>query len=177
MVPRSCRRAESGCGVSRMTFSASPEESQYFWARVIRSENNDACWLWTLVCEKAGYGSFMFRGKKTKAHRFAFLVSGGKLQTGDVVRHTCDNPPCCNPNHLLAGSQRDNYWDSFERGRASCGSSSHLAKLIEVDVVNIRLDPRSQTQIANEYGVSQSTISLIKSGKKWKCVPMPLELS
>ena len=50
------------------------------------------------------------------AHREAFFQAYGFYPT--VVRHRCDNPPCVNPAHLLAGTQRDNLQDMFDRGRA-----------------------------------------------------------
>jgi hypothetical protein len=35
------------------------------------------------------------------------------------VLHHCDNPPCCNPLHLYAGTQRQNIHDAIARGRFS----------------------------------------------------------
>jgi hypothetical protein len=52
------------------------------------------------------------------AHRVAFEQTWGiTLRPGQVVRHTCDNPPCINPLHLIVGTVGDNNRDIVERGR------------------------------------------------------------
>jgi hypothetical protein len=51
-------------------------------------------------------------------HRLSFIVFNGPLLPGQVVRHTCDNPPCVNPKHLIAGTHADNMADMVKRGRA-----------------------------------------------------------
>lgn len=93
----------------------SPEK---FWARVDKRGPDD-CWPWTGGHDGSdGYGR-AYDGKRTRqAHDIAWeLSTGKKLRRGRLVRHTCDNPPCCNPKHLLDGTQRDNYADSARRGR------------------------------------------------------------
>jgi hypothetical protein len=55
-----------------------------------------------------------------RATRLVFEQTWGvKLKPGQVIRHTCDNPPCVNPLHLMVGTQRDNSQDMAQRGRAS----------------------------------------------------------
>lgn len=72
-----------------------------------------------------GYGVFGV-GQSTKlAHRAAYEVHHGvTLSSGQVVRHSCDNPPCCNPAHLILGTQLDNIRDMDERGRARRGANT-----------------------------------------------------
>ena len=43
---------------------------------------------------------------------------GRRLETHEVVRHSCDNPPCFLFEHLLLGTSADNSADAIERGRA-----------------------------------------------------------
>lgn len=53
-----------------------------------------------------------------KAHRVVYAQHFGKDAIRNrEVRHTCDNPPCCNPEHLLAGTHAENMQDMAERGR------------------------------------------------------------
>src|SRR6267142_4291480 len=67
----------------------------------------DECWPWTGgIFLKDGYGrvSFKINGKNKSwdAHRAAYEVHVGAVPQGLVVRHTCDNPICCNyKNHLM----------------------------------------------------------------------------
>lgn len=66
-----------------------------------------------------GYGRLGLPGqnKRVQAHRHVWETLHRPLLPGEVVRHTCDNPPCVAPEHLIVGSQRDNVADMIERGR------------------------------------------------------------
>ena len=58
-----------------------------------------------------------YEGKKrptTKHRRVHFEATGEWPQ---VVRHTCDNPRCINPTHLIGGTYADNMRDCKERNR------------------------------------------------------------
>ena len=86
--------------------------------------------------------------------------------------HSCDVPACVNPNHLSAGTHRDNMADMVVKGRASSlkGTSHNMAKLTEAQVVEIYHAEGPQKEIAATYGVNQSQISVIKTKKQWKHV-------
>lgn len=92
---------------------------------------------------------------------------------GKVVRHTCDNPRCINPEHLIIGTQADNMRDMVERGRQASGSRLPQTKLTNAIVAQIRsrYTPRCVVNggaaLAREYGVDQSIISKIINNKIW----------
>ena len=92
-----------------------PEEIERFWSYVDTSGGDDACWLWKGQINHNGYGLFSIKGKKTIASRMAAIIALGPLPEGRIVCHHCDNPPCCNPNHLYFGTARDNMRDAIER--------------------------------------------------------------
>ncbi len=106
----------------------------------------------------AGYGlDYDPETQKTiGAHRLVFKQTYGYLPP--VVMHTCDNPVCVNPEHLKAGSQKDNIQDCVRKGRY-VGPS----KLNAMQVAQIRADIRSQRAIAIDYGVDPSTIANVKN--------------
>ena len=75
------------------------------------------CWLWTGCRNEKGYGFFRLQGNSILAHRFAFVVYGGKEPGELLICHHCDNPPCVNPAHLFMGSDQENTRDSWNKGR------------------------------------------------------------
>lgn len=75
----------------------------------------DECWEWTGKRQASGHGKFSVQMTWVPASRVMFYLVEGWWPP--VVRHTCDNPPCVNPAHLLAGTQADNLRDMVERGR------------------------------------------------------------
>jgi hypothetical protein len=79
-----------------------------------------------------------------------------------IVRHTCDNPPCVNPAHLLVGTQADNALDMVKRRR-------HGKEKLTPDMVReIRRRPKTPGAIkamAAEFGVHPQTITEIRHGR------------
>lgn len=144
-----------------------------FNARLHRNPDN-GCWEWMGPRQKDGYGFLRAEGNFWLAHRWAWTVANGPIPSGLLVRHRCDNPPCCNPEHLLLGTDADNKRDSMERGRhkwpIKLGENHGAAKLTADKVRAIRADSRPQRQIAAAYGIGQPHVSDIKTGKKWSHV-------
>lgn len=52
-----------------------------------------------------------------KAYQVAYELSHGPIQIGHYILHACDNPLCCNPAHLSAGTPQQNAVDMHRRGR------------------------------------------------------------
>ena len=77
------------------------------------------CWNWLHGLNADGYGWLRGAdGKNTRAHCFTYKMFVGEAPVGMVVRHTCHNRKCCNPDHLLLGTQQDNMRDMVEAGRS-----------------------------------------------------------
>jgi hypothetical protein len=83
--------------------------------KIDRRGPND-CWPWTAGHTRYGYGYIRLGKKTVSAHRAVFALTH-TLNDTTVVRHSCDNRLCCNPGHLLAGTQQDNIDDMMKRGR------------------------------------------------------------
>ena len=143
----------------------------------VEKQRDTGCWLWAGTLDGGGYGVFFWgpHGRKHKgAHRVAyaaFVADPGALH----VCHRCDNPRCCNPEHLFLGTPAQNHRDKVAKGRANTpnGERSGSSKLTADCVLGIvrRLEAGDrQADIAKDYGVSAPVISYISTGKAWQHV-------
>lgn len=149
-----------------------------FWSWVAKTE---ACWEWQGQRTTAGYG--VLRPKSTDrrgiyAHRFSFELHHRPLEPGEEVCHRCDNPPCVNPDHLFAGSHADNMADMARKGRGATrpilGEAHHFARLTDEQVLEIRARcaaGENQHDIAREFGVVNSNVSMIHRRQTWRHLP------
>lgn len=153
--------------------SAPPEVR--FRAKVDTSGGPEACWPWLGCRQSSGYGQFWPVPKKVRmrAHRYAWELTYGAIPAGLCARHKCDNPECCNPEHLGLGTHADNMQDRAVRLTGARGSKLRQAKFGEQDVVAIRQRYHAgelQRVLAAEFGVGQDVISRLVNGKTWRHV-------
>ena len=128
-------------------------------------------------CAKMGYAGCMYLGRKEQMHRAVYCEANGvaiKSIKGKVVRHTCDNPRCINPTHLLLGTTADNMRDKVARGRQTRGTDQAAARLTEDAVRSIRsrykayCKTNGSVALAREFGVTSSTITKVAGGQSWQ---------
>lgn len=137
---------------------------------------SEGCWLWTGSVHDFGYGTFMCQGVHVYAHRVSYELFIGPIPKGLLVRHRCDNPPCCQPAHLLPGTDADNVRDMDERGRrvaaGSRGSSNPGARLSEADVLHIRAmhadGQWDAADLSESFGITRKTVYSIVNRKTWR---------
>jgi hypothetical protein len=135
-----------------------------FWSKVDVREPTE-CWPWRGGASSQGYGRFKVHGKLISAHHFAWLLIRGPIPEyegyhGTVLRHGCDNPRCCNPFHLRAGTQLDNVRDMDAKGRRVIGTRSRFT---DGQLRAIAADPRPNSVVAAEYGTVKSYVQRIKA--------------
>ncbi len=142
---------------------------EYFY-KAIKLETDD-CVEWPYSINKNGYGKVKYKGKRTYVHRLALmLVVGEGPEDKPLALHKpaiCHNPNCFNPRHLYWGSYKDNNADTILDGTSTRGERSGASKLTEAQVLEIRTDTRVHRVIAEQYGVSDRTVSFIKNRKIW----------
>ena len=138
----------------------------------------NGCMVWNKSRTKGGYGQKGMNGTKYYTHRLVCEIVHGAPESKQEVLHSCDNPPCCNPNHLAWGTRKQNVADMLAKGRnrsnGPSGENHGMSKLTRMDVVEIRILSKNGfvlTDLAKMYGVSAAQIHLIVTRKEWKEVP------
>ena len=164
-----------------------PTREERFWSYVDRSGE---CWLWKKTLNEHGYGVFGWpvngKPRMQLAHRLAWTLTKG-APTQNVL-HSCDNPPCVNPDHLFLGTQRENMEDAARKGRVAKertkthrparvgnwarrpGEGAPYRKLTWAQVTDIRsryMAGESQVALGRAFGVTNSAIWYVVHNKTW----------
>lgn len=126
----------------------------------------DDCWEWQRHCNAKGYGQIQGPAGLMLAHRAAYILDQGSIPDEMAVLHSCDNPPCCNPRHLRAGTRQDNTDDMWERGRQRIPVElrNGRCKLSHADIAAIReahAGGESCKAIARRLGLHPSYVGRI----------------
>lgn len=107
----------------------------------------DGCLIWTGALDDHGYGRIS-RGAQgngyARTHRVAWeLAHEADIPDGMIICHRCDNPPCCNPDHLFVGTHEDNSQDMMSkdrgRGQIPVGQAHPNARLSDAQVAELRI--------------------------------------
>jgi len=137
-----------------------------FWSKVNKNTDN-GCWEWSGCKDRKGYGEFRIFGDNYQAHRIAYMLANGGIPSNISVCHKCDNPKCCNPDHLFAGTNRDNMIDLLLKGKKPD------TKLNPQSVKSIReafKNGVSRAELRQKYNISATCLNSLLRGEKWAYV-------
>lgn len=165
-----------------------------FFAKV---KKTPTCWYWTAGIRGGnnGYGHANYYGKAMGAHCASYLIHNGEnsIPKGMLVRHTCDNRRCVNPDHLVLGTYQDNAEDRMLRNRSNAargknhwtkrhpewmrygykhrGKYTKLNPTVVSQIKNLLASRRyTVASIADHLKLARSTVNHIRRGIVWKSV-------
>lgn len=134
--------------------------------------DSTGCWVCTShKPNRDGYYEVTRCGKHQLIHRLVHELFSGKPLTSEmVVRHTCDNPMCINPDHLIDGTHADNVRDRVSRGRTARGINNGRAKL-RLETIRHIIEHElhmADADLAKKYNVTRRVFYDIRRGKTWR---------
>jgi len=131
------------------------------------------CLNWTRYINKGGYGTTKYKGRTIPVHRALWIELHGEITRTTVVRHTCHNRRCINPDHLCVGTHAENSADMVKAGRSHrpAGEMNNNAKYTDQDamaVFGFISGGLSKKAVAKLTGVRLPTVALIANGQRWR---------
>jgi hypothetical protein len=123
--------------------------------------NAHGCWIHRNKPNAFGYIPLGYKRRKEGiqevflAHRLSYALHVGFVPKDMNVLHTCDVPPCINPEHLFLGTHTDNMKDMAAKERTHLQLSEDEVSFI----FTLRDMGYSQNKIARLIGVAQTTVS------------------
>jgi hypothetical protein len=147
-----------------------------FWEKVSYGTPWE-CWPWQAATNNEGYGKIWYDGKLRLATHVSWMLRYGQLPSKHLC-HTCDNPPCVNPDHLFEGTFQDNYNDMVAKGRKSIklstnkdGENNGRHKLTASQVLHIRelyeQGRYTSRELSQLFKVGRTTVYEILQRKRW----------
>lgn len=141
-----------------------------FLADLADGPHERECRRWPYGISRNGYGVVKVGGRSTYAHRYICeIVHGAPPTTEHQAAHVCGNRACVNPSHLEWKTASENALDKLTHGTHNRGERQWMSKLTEDqarEIIALK-GIKTQRELAERFGVVQSTVSHIQRRKVW----------
>lgn len=124
----------------------------------------------SLPCSGGRYMQVGIDGSKLLVHRLVATAFHGPCPEDMEVAHINGDSHDNRPSNLVYATHRENEAMKKWHGTSTSGEKNGMARLTCGQVEDIRSRPVERGnggRIAKEFGVSEATISFIRSGKRW----------
>lgn len=122
---------------------------------------------------RAGYAKVNLRGRRQRyVHRLVLEAFVGPCPEGMECLHGPNGTTDNSLGNIRWGTRAENQRDKKRDGTDNCGQKHPLAKLSNEDIKTIRSATGTQSEIGKKFGISQHTVSRIRSGKRWGHLPL-----
>ncbi len=122
------------------TPNPSQEEIERFWSQVDKTPGQGPkgeCWIFKTRSGKKyrsgkpHYGQITLSKNhvppfKLRVSRFVYFLTTGESLGEFMACHRCDWPPCCHPDHIFKGTQKENSEDAAQKGHYPHGDKHHM---------------------------------------------------
>ena len=134
------------------------------WIKAWCEIDENRCWNWTRCLDKRGYGEVRVE-RHEAVHRLVKELTDGRILSCVKALHKCDNPRCCNPDHIYLGTQQDNLHDYYERTQPKAGTRHKLSHEQKREIRRRVLAGETSIALGKEFGVSSSAI---RTWRRWR---------
>ena len=134
-------------------------------SRTVHRDERTGCLLWTRPQMGRGYGRIGFRNRNWTAHRLSYHAHYGPIPKGLLVCHKCDVRACIAVEHLFLGTPQENTADMLRKGRGRWRSLLTVKQVVSIK--RRLLNGESCRVLAEEFGISVTTVMSIKHGRNW----------
>lgn len=153
-----------------------PGEPLKFFHEVCLTYDADECLIWPFGRTGRGMGALRVEGRQNVVSRYLCQHIHGPAPTSvHQAAHACGNGHlgCVAKRHISWKTPQENSADRLIHETDMRGTKNGRSKLSKTDADAIRLalarETISQAEIGKRFGVSNQTVSLIKTGQHWSC--------
>ena len=166
--------AELGCSemtcYRKLRATAPPPESFDSWlARRVQADG--PCLRWVGRHGRQGYAQTERNGQTYLLHRLVWEHHWGPIPQGGVVAHSCGHRDCLSTEHLYLSNRSGRAADTVAQGRVAAGEEHWNQRLTWEQVSAIRASRESDDKLAEQYGISRSSIRKIRTWRRWRRPP------